>query len=79
MTVDEIKQKITLWQAAEVAAMRGKSYTVDGVTVTRQDMGVIRDALSYWYKMLRAKLKNNADSVTTRPAFLIDRGGCRWQ
>jgi hypothetical protein len=60
MKISEIKERIAMWEAAEAAVMANKSYTVDGLSVTRQDAQVIAAQISYWKQRLA----------------IIYRGGC---
>lgn len=79
MTIEEIKAKLSAWRDAETAAISGKSYTIDGVSVTRQDLSTIREQVSYWSKMLRAHIQANPYSINIRQATCIDRGGNGWR
>ena len=46
-TRSELLSMLEMWKAAYKAASTGKSYTIDGRTLTRQDLGDIRAQLDY--------------------------------
>ena len=46
--LDTAKLKLKMWMDAEDATAMGKSYTIDGLSVTRQDMSTIRAQIAYW-------------------------------
>lgn len=46
--LDTAKLKLKMWMDAEDATAMGKSYTIDGLSVTRQDMTTIRAQITYW-------------------------------
>jgi uncharacterized small protein (DUF1192 family) len=47
-TLDEVKQKLDDWLAAESALATSKSYTIDGRTLTRANMTEIKDRIAFW-------------------------------
>ncbi|WNA15494.1 hypothetical protein [Acinetobacter phage HFM1] len=47
-TLDEVKQKLENWLAAEDALATSKSYTIDGRTLTRANMQEIASRIAYW-------------------------------
>ena len=51
-TREELLSLRSLWKAAYQAASTGKSYTIDGRTLTRQDLDDIRDQFDYIEKEL---------------------------
>lgn len=53
-TRDELIQLISSWKAAYKAASSGQSYTIDGRTLTRQNVPEIRNQLSYLERQLDA-------------------------
>lgn len=53
-TREELLQLISLWKAAYKAASSGQSYTIDGRTLTRQNVSEIRTQLSYLEQQLNA-------------------------
>ena len=50
----EAKRKFRMWSEAEDAASQGKSYAIDGLSLTRQDMTTIRAQITYWAGRVRA-------------------------
>lgn len=56
-THDELIASLSEWKAAYRAASHGKSYTVAGRTLTRQDIGDIRDQLDYLQRQLDAQTR----------------------
>lgn len=63
MLIEQIKEHLEKWLEADLAVTRGKSYTIDGLTYTRQDAAVIRDQIEYWEKRLRYAMGKRAISV----------------
>ncbi|MEZ6854208.1 hypothetical protein [Halodesulfovibrio aestuarii] len=51
-TQTELEAQITLWKQAYTHCAAGKSFTIAGRNLTRQDIGVIRDQLRYLEKEL---------------------------
>lgn len=51
---EELLHLIALWKAAYKAASAGQSYTIDGRTLTRQNVSEIRAQLSYLERQLDA-------------------------
>lgn len=47
-TLDEMKNKLAEWSAAESALATSKSYTIDGRTLTRANMQEIASRIAYW-------------------------------
>lgn len=47
-TLDEVKQKLADWLAAESALATSKSYTIDGRTLTRANMQEIASRIAFW-------------------------------
>lgn len=77
MTVDEIKAKLSAIDDARATCLAGKSYSIDGVSYTRQDLSALDELYTYWAGRLIAKTKGSPSSVNFRPAICIDRGGGR--
>lgn len=63
MQAEQIKKHLELWYEADLAVTRGKSYTIDGLTYTRQDAAVIRDQIDYWESRLRYAMGRRAISI----------------
>lgn len=80
MTIDQLRAQIEKWEAASVAVSRGKSYTIDGLTYTRQDVSAIQGQLDRLYSRLacllrggschRASPVRNIDHIRTFPWIL---------
>lgn len=64
-TCDELHAALAEWKAAYRAASHGKSYTIAGRTLTRQDIGDIRDQLDYLQRQLNS-LTRGAGPVRVR-------------
>lgn len=77
MTVDQLRAQIDLWETAAASVAKGKSYTVDGLTYTRQDVAAIQSQLDALYSRLACLLRGGSchraspvrsiDYVRTRP------------
>lgn len=46
--LETANRKLQMWMDAEDAVATGKSYSMDGLSVTRQDMSTIRAQITYW-------------------------------
>lgn len=46
--LETANRKLQMWMDAEDAVAMGKSYTMDGLSITRQDMTTIRAQITYW-------------------------------
>lgn len=64
-TREELLLALAEWKAAYRAASHGKSYTVGERTLTRQDIGDIRDQLDYLQRRLDS-LTRGAGPVRVR-------------
>lgn len=58
-TESELRELIAVWKKAYKAAATGKSYTIQGRTLTRYDLPEIRKQLEYFQSQLDA-LSGNA-------------------
>ena len=67
-TLEEIESELLLWKKALRACATGKSYTIDGSTLTRQDLDQIRTHIS-WLMAEKAKLERRSSAVFVRPRF----------
>lgn len=63
MTLAEAEQQLADWEAALAAAQRGKSYTIEGRSLTRQDLGDIRETID-WLEAKVARLTRAAQGGT---------------
>ena len=59
-TRQELLRLIALWKAAYMAASTGQSYTIDGRSLTRQNVPEIRAQLSYLERQLEALSGNGS-------------------
>lgn len=59
-TLEEAKRKYRMWSEAEDAAAQGKSYVIDGMSLTRQDLRTIREAMTYWAGRIKALQGRNS-------------------
>lgn len=67
-TKEELMAAISEWKKALLRCAAGKSYTIDGQTLTRQDVDDIRKTLVYLQGELAA-LEGAASTVFARPKF----------
>lgn len=72
MNIESLRAQVARWEAADAAIAAGKSYTIDGLTVTRQDATMVRDRLDYWTARLAAALRRTRSSVRCRQIISID-------
>lgn len=77
MTVDELRAKIDKWEQASVAVSRGKSYTIDGLVYTRQDVSAIQGQLDRLYARLACLLRGGS-CTRVSPVRSIDYIRTRW-
>ncbi len=67
-TKEELHAAIAEWKKALIRCAAGKSYTIDGQTMTRQDVDTIRSTLTFLQGELAAL--DGASSVSfARPRF----------
>lgn len=71
-TIEFIQKRISLWLKAEEAAAANKSYTIDGVSYTRQDIDQIMRQLAYWQKRLARAKGTGGRGHVIRPSIQID-------
>lgn len=60
MKVSELRADIEKWEAAAAAVARSKSYTVDGLVYTRQDLAAIEKTLEGLYSRLACVMRGGA-------------------
>ena len=65
-TKEELHAEIARWKQALTACATGKSYTIDGRTLTRQDLPAIREHLS-WLSDLLAAVEKRPSRILVRP------------
>ena len=53
-TREELLNEIANWKAAYSAASTGKSYSIAGRSLTRQDLPLIREQLAFLQREMRA-------------------------
>ena len=77
MTIKQLRAQIDLWETAAAAVSKGKSYTVDGLTYTRQDLSAIQDRLDALYSRLACVLRGGSCHRTS-PVRQIDHIHTHW-
>ena len=77
MTIKQLRAQIDLWEAAASAVSKGKAYTVDGLTYTRQDLSAIQDRLDALYSRLACVLRGGSCHRAS-PVRPIDYIRTRW-
>ena len=60
MRIEELRADIDKWEAAAAAVAKSKSYTVDGLTYTRQDLASIEKMLEGLYSRLACVLRGGS-------------------
>lgn len=60
MRIEELRADIDKWEAAAAAVSKSKSYTVDGLTYTRQDLASIEKMLEGLYSRLACVLRGGS-------------------
>lgn len=60
MRISELRADIEKWEAAAAAVARSKSYVVDGLTYTRQDLAAIEKTLEGLYSRLACVLRRGS-------------------
>ena len=79
MRVDELRAQIDRLETAAAAVSRNKSYTIDGLTYTRQDLAAIQSRLDALYSRLACVLRGGAchRASSVRPIDHVRAGGTR--
>lgn len=65
-TRDELLSLLADWKAAYKAASTGKSYTIAGRSLTRQDIPAIREQLAYLERELASLSRGQSGPVVRR-------------
>ena len=60
MKISELRADIAKWEAAANAVAKSKSYTIDGLTYTRQDLAAIEKVLEGLYAGLACVLRGGS-------------------
>mgnify|MGYP003509608975 CR=1 FL=1 len=60
MTIEQLRAQIETWETAALKVSKGKSYTVDGLTYTRQDLSAIQGRLDALYARLACLLRGGS-------------------
>lgn len=60
MKISELRADIAKWEAAANSVAKSKSYTVDGLTYTRQDLAAIEKILENLYARLACVLRGGS-------------------
>ena len=79
MTVDELRAQIDRFETEAAAVSRNKSYIIDGLTYTRQDLAAIQSRLDELYSRLACVLRGGAchRASSVRPIDHVRAGGTR--
>jgi hypothetical protein len=72
MDFETAKKMLQLWIDAEVAAASGHSYTIDGLSLTRQDIDKIRRQILYYQNFIAAFTVRGSSLL--QPVRAVDRG-----
>jgi len=78
MTLADAQSRLSDWESALQAASTGASYSVEGQTVTRQDITQIRAEIQRWHNTVLAIQANNAGrqrSLGSQAAFAAPGAG----
>lgn len=67
-TAEELQAEIERWKKALSSCATGKSYTIDGRSLTRQDLPEIRKQLA-WFERQLARVNGKAVSFSVKPFF----------
>jgi len=70
--IEFLRSRIEMWMLAEEKAALGKSYTIDGVSYTRQDLSEIRKMLSMYQNELNKLVSPNKTGGLRRVILLDD-------
>ena len=79
MTVDELRAQIDRLETAAATVSRNKSYTIDGLTYTRQDLVSIQSRLDALYSRLACVLRGGVchKASSVRPIDHVRAGWTR--
>lgn len=66
MNVSQIRERLEKWEAADAAITANKSYSIDGLSVTKQDAATIRQQIEYWSQRLAIALRGGSSFGTRR-------------
>ncbi len=71
MTLDDVKKQLAAWEAADLAASKGQSYSVDGLSLTRVDAELITKKIDYWQRKLNEHIAiaNNQNPLFKTASF----------
>ena len=76
MRLEEIRAHVAQWEAADAAISKGKAYTIDGMSYTRQEAEQVRAMLDYWTRRLAAAMRGRGGSIRREAGIIDDFGGC---
>jgi len=54
MTLNDAQNQLNKWLAADTAAAKGQSYSIDGLSLSRVDADQITQKISYWQKQVNS-------------------------
>lgn len=75
MRLEQLRAHVAQWEAADLAISKGKSYTLDGISYTRQDAEQVRAMLDYWTRRLAAAMRGRGGSIRREAGIIDDIGG----
>ena len=79
MTIEQIKARLQMWYDAEAAAASGKAYSIDGVSLTHQDLDRIMQQIAYWERRLSCAEGRGSGDFRTQTAFPVDNNAWPWR
>ena len=54
MTLTDAQNQLSKWIAADTAAAKGQSYSIDGLSLSRVDADQITQKINYWTKQVNS-------------------------
>jgi len=54
MTLNEARNQLNRWIAADVLVAKGQSYSIDGLSLSRVDADQITQKINYWAKQVNS-------------------------
>ena len=72
ISYETAKQKLEMWLKAEDAIALSQSYTIEGRSLTRADLGQVREAIEYWGNLV-SKMETGVSGIRLQRALMSDR------
>lgn len=63
ITVSQAQAALDAWVAADLAVAKGKSYSMNGRTLSLADVKDIRDQIQYWERRVAALKSNSSHNI----------------